>query len=154
MEIKYLKQLKDNPNLKPSIGPREGWELSKIEALETKYNNGKKFPLAFREYLFLAGDWGGTGVVNEDWDDLREDCQEDLNYFGYKVERPYFVFDNYDSQYSIFYLDEELEDPKLFILDPYGKNRGEFDLVRPSFISTFSKLINEAIYRIKNDIPF
>jgi hypothetical protein len=153
MEIKYLKQLKDNPNLKSWTSIR-GWELSKIEALETKYNKGRKFPLAFREYLFLAGDFGGTGVVNEDWDDLHADCQEDLNYFGYKVQRPYFVFDNYDSQYKIFYLDEELEDPKIFILDPYGKNRGEFDLVRPAFINTFSKLINEAIYRIKNDIPF
>lgn len=59
MEIKYLKQLKDNPNLKPSIGPREGWEISKIEALEIKYNKGNPFPKAFREYLFLAGDWGG-----------------------------------------------------------------------------------------------
>ena len=154
MEIKYLKQLKDNPNLKPSIGPREGWEISKIEALEIKYNKGNPFPKAFREYLFLAGDWGGTGVVNEDWDDLRADCQEDLDRFGYKVERPFFVFDNYDSQYSIFFLDEDLEDPKLFILDPYGKNRGEFNLVRHSFISTFSKLINEAIHRIKNNIPF
>lgn len=128
--------------------------MSKIEALEAKYNNNKPFPKAFREYLYLAGDWGGTGVVNEDWDDLRTDCQEDLDRFGYKIERPYFVFDNYDSQYSIFFLDEEAEDPKVYILDPYGKKDGEYDLVRPGFISTFSKLINEAIYRIKNDIPF
>jgi hypothetical protein len=153
MEIKYLKQLKDNPNLKSWTTIR-GWDMTKIEALETKYNKGKKFPLAFREYLFLAGDFGGTGVVNEDWDDLHSDCQEDLKRFDYKVERPYFVFDNYDSQYSILFLDEELEDPKIYILDPYGKNRGEFDLIRPGFISIFSKLINEAIHRIKNNIPF
>lgn len=152
MEIKYLKNMKDNPSF-PSY-KIEGISIEKIEALETKYNKGNPFPKAFKEYLFLGGIKGGTGVVDNDFDDLQTDCKEDLDRFGYNVERPYFIFDNYDSQYSIFFLDEDLEDPKIFILDPYGKNRGEFDLIRPGFISTFSKLINEAIHRIKNDIPF
>lgn len=152
MEIKYLNKMNDNPSF---AGYKiEGLENSQIEMLEEKMNKGEKFPLAFREYLFLGGKKGGTGVVDNDFEELRADCQEDLNRFSYKMERPYFVFDNYDSQYSIFFLDEVDEDPKLYILDPYGKNRGEFDLIRPSFISTFSKLIDEAIYRIKNNIPF
>lgn len=152
MEIKYLNKMKEEPSF---AGYKiEGLNIQEIEKLETIYNKGEIFPKSFREYLYLGGKKGGTGVVDNDFKELHFDCQEDLKRFNYKVERPYFVFDNYDSQYSIFFLDEEFEDPKIYILDPYGKNRGEYDLIRPGFIVTFSKLINEAIYRIKNDIPF
>lgn len=154
MEIVYLKTLKDNPNLKPSIGPIEGWEEAKILELETKYNNGNLFPKAFREYLFLAGDWGGTGVVNEDWDDIRKECDEDMEYCGYSLDRPYFVFDYLDGQASIFFLDEDNDDPVCYILDPHSKKEGEFDLVRPMFLPSFKALIEEAIHRINTNTPF
>lgn len=153
MEIKYMQKLKANPN----IGKRyliEGLKETQIQKLEAKYNNGNEFPKAFREYLFIGGIKGGTGVVYNNFDDLFEDCEEDMEYCKYSIERPFFIFDNYDGQYSIFFLDEKDEDPKIYILDPFGKKRGEFPLVRPSFLETFSKLINEAIYRIKNDVPF
>ena len=153
MEIKYMTQLRDNPNIS-AIGRRENWNISQIEELEIKYNNDKPFPIAFREYLYLAGDWGGTGVVNEDWDDLYKDCKEDMEYCGYSLERPYFIFDNYSSQYSIFYLDDTREDPKIYILDPFGKIEGEEPLVRENLQGTFTNLINEAIYRKKNDLLF
>ena len=153
MEIKFMSKLEKAQKLLGS-GIRKPYNESQIKDLEEQFNKGKKFPRAFREYLFLAGEYGGTGVVDEDWEEIREDCEEDLEYCGYSMERPYFVFDRLDGQYSIFYLDEEDEDPKVYILDPYGKKEGEFPLVRPSFISTFSGLINEAIHRIQNDISF
>lgn len=153
MEIKFMSKLEKAQKLLGS-GIRKPYNESQIKDLEEQFNKGKKFPRAFREYLFLAGEYGGTGVVDEDWEEIREDCEEDLEYCGYSMERPYFVFDRLDGQYSIFYLDEEDEDPKIYILDPCGKKEGEFPLVRLSFISTFSGLINEAIHRIQNNISF
>ncbi|MCT4664216.1 MAG: hypothetical protein N4A45_03155 [Flavobacteriales bacterium] len=154
MEIKYMQQLRDNPNLAPSIGRRKGINLSQIQELETKYNNGNKFPKAFREYLFLAGIMGNTGVVDEDFDDLFEDCEEDMETWGNKLERPFFVFDRLDSQYSIFFLDEQNEDPDVYIFNASWDSEDSDPLLKKSFTGTFSNLINEAIYRIKNDIPF
>lgn len=153
MNLKYMKLLEENPMIGGDYSIK-GLDESQIVALEKKYNLDKKFPLVFREYLLIGGEKGGTGVVDNDFDWLHEECEEDLEYCGYSMERPYFVFDRLDGQSSIFYLDEEDEDPKVYILDPYGKKEGEFPLVRPSFISTFSGLINEAIHRIQNDISF
>ena len=155
MELKYMQQLKDNPKLSHRISLK-GLEERKIMDLRSQFNKGKLFPKAFEEYLLVGGESEATGMVYEyeDWEEIREDCEEDLEYCGYSMERPYFVFDRLDGQSSIFYLDEEDEDPKIYILDPYGKKEGEFPLVRPSFISTFSGLINEAIHRIQNDISF
>ncbi|WP_298512006.1 hypothetical protein [uncultured Kordia sp.] len=154
IEIKYLQQLRDNPNLNIAISPRVGWEESKIVALETKYNEGRPFPQAFREYLFLAGDYGGTGVVYEDWDDLREDCEDDIEYWGNKLKRPFFVFDKLDSQYSIFFLDEDKEDPIVYIFNASWNPNHKEELLKKALTGSFSNLINEAIYRIKNNILF
>jgi len=154
IEIKYLQQLRDNPNLSINISPIQGWEEAQIIELEEKYNNGQPFPLAFREYLFLAGEYGGTGVVYEDWDDLREDCEEDIEYWGNKLERPFFVFDKLDSQYSIFFLDEDKEDPIVYIFNASWNSNQQGKFLKRALTGSFSNLINEAIYRIKNDIPF
>ena len=154
MEITYLKTLKNNPNLKPTIGPIEGWDVLKIHELEEKYNEGNPFPKAFREYLFLAGEWGGTGVVNEDWGSIRQLCDEDLIYWGNTLDRPFFVFDKLDSQYSIFFLDEDKEDPEYYILNASWDDEDEEPLLKRGLTRSFSRLIEEAIHRINNDIPF
>lgn len=65
-----MQQLSDNPNLKPSLLPPEPMSETEIIALRTKYNNGNEFPLAFEEYLILAGNGGHTGVVYYDLDEL------------------------------------------------------------------------------------
>ena len=122
MELKYLQKLKDNPSLNPRI-KIEGLGKDKIQELESHYNRGDKFPLAFREYLFLAGVRSGTGVVDNDFEELREDCEEDLEYCGYSMERPYFVFDRLDDIYSIFFLDEDKEDPDIYITSFRGLRR-------------------------------
>ncbi|MFL0205029.1 hypothetical protein, partial [Tenacibaculum maritimum] len=92
MELKYMQQLKDNLNLLVGV-TLEGLGEDRILVLESKFNEGKKFPLSFREYLVLGGVKGGTGVVDNDFEELREDCEESLEYTGYKMDRPYFVFD-------------------------------------------------------------
>ncbi len=136
------------------IAPKEPMSLVEISELEIKFNQGSNFPKAFREYLFLAGKWSGEGVVNNDFEDIREDCDEDMEYWGYSLDRPYFVFDQLDSQYSIFYLDDDKEDPLIYILHPSGKKEGMYPLVRSNHMGTFTQLIDEAIHRVKNNIPF
>jgi len=155
MNIKYMIKLKENGNLHgKEWSKNKPMSIFEVEQLEKKYNHGKKIPKAFREYLLLAGLGSAIGVVDHDFDELHTDCKEDMEYCGYTIERPYFVFDNYSSQYSIFYLDDTREDPKIYILDPFGKIEGEEPLVRENLQGTFTTLINEAIYRIKNDILF
>ncbi|GFD75528.1 hypothetical protein KUL113_49480 [Tenacibaculum sp. KUL113] len=151
MELKYLQKLKDTPSLNPRI-KIEGLGKDKIQELESHYNRGDKFPLAFREYLFLAGVRSGTGVVDNDFEELREDCEEDLEYCGYSMERPYFVFDRLDDIYSIFFLDEDKEDPDIYILHPLGAYEGNEPFLK-DVKYTFSKMINDAIHRKLNNIP-
>lgn len=115
MELKYMRTLKESPNLSQRI-PLEGLNDKIILKIRDLFNQGKKFPEAFEEYLSVGGKSEATGVVFE-WDDfevLREDCEEDLENTGYTVDRPYFVFDQLDSIYSIFFLDKEKEDPDIY----------------------------------------
>ncbi|CAM1350137.1 conserved hypothetical protein [Tenacibaculum halocynthiae] len=155
MKLKYMQKLKDNPNL---IG--ESWAVNKglskedTLILSDKFNDGKEFPLVFNEFLTLAGESNGLDIVaiSDDFEQLREDCEESLEYTGYKMDRPYFVFDQLDSQYSIFFLDEDKEDPDIYILDAYAKKEENWPLYR-DVKYTFSKMINDAIYRRLNNIP-
>ncbi|MGG8496198.1 hypothetical protein ACQY1Q_07255 [Tenacibaculum sp. TC6] len=148
-----MQQLRDTPNLSNRI-PLKGLEIDTIVKIRGLFNEGKEFPLAFEEYLSVGGESEATGMVFE-WDDfeeLREDCEESLEYTGYKMDRPYFVFDQLDSQYSIFFLDEDKEDPDIYILDAYAKKEENWPLYR-DVKYTFSKMINDAIYRRLNNIP-
>lgn len=145
--------LKSNPELHKGF-PRKGWSEDQIQALELKYNEGKEFPRAFREYLYLAGEYGGTGVVDEDWDELREDCEFYMEEREIDLGRPFFVFDKLDLYYSIFFLDENVEDPRVYIFNPVREENDQEPLLKPSFLHTFTKLINEAIRRINGNIPF
>jgi len=148
MELQYMQTLADNPNLMTGV-ILEGLDELEVLKLEGKYMKGGTFPLAFREYLLVGGIRSGTGAVWYDFDDLFEELEEVLEDSGDKIQRPFFVFDRLDSQFSGFFLDEETEDPDLYIFDPYGKKRGEFPLFRSANGFTFSGLINEAIRRKK-----
>lgn len=156
MEIQYMQQLIDNPNLKPSMTPNEPMTEQEILALESKYNGGNPFPKAFKEYLFIAGKGGQTGIVWNDWDMLQEDLEETLEVCNLNVSRPIFPFNMEDgSTFTFFYLDEDKEDPDCYLLIPpsvYSKDKSNF--IKSANGYTFSGLINEAIHRIKNGIRF
>ncbi|WP_417784917.1 hypothetical protein [Tenacibaculum sp.] len=113
MELKYMQQLKDNPKLSHRISLK-GLEERKIMDLRSQFNKGKLFPKAFEEYLLVGGESEATRMVYEydDFEELREDCEESLENCGYTMNRPYFVFDRLD---SIFFLDEDKEDPDIYI---------------------------------------
>lgn len=155
MEIKYMKKLKSKPLLDEIV--TTGFSELEIEAIEKKYNNGKKFPLAFREYLFLGGKICGVPVVYDDFDEIREWCDEEMEYSGNHLDRPFFVFDALDSFYSIFFLDEEEEDPAVYILNSFGEGAGGEPLLKRSAnpyknmqVHTFTTLIDDAIEHVIN----
>ena len=76
-----------------------------------------------------------------------------LEQVGEKIERPFFAFDVYNSQYSVVFLDEDEEDPKVYLISPFLAKGGKVPLIKANgFI--FSDLVNESIRRVKNNIAF
>ena len=151
MEIQYLKQVTENPVLRGF--KNEPMVLSEIEALELKYNKGNHFPKAFREFLFLAGNFNNIAfdVING-IEELQGHIKKELNATDQEVDRPFFTFSVYDSQYSVVFLDEDKEDPDVYLICPFAAAEGEL-LIKPNGWA-FSKLVNESIRRVKNNIAF
>lgn len=152
MDIKYMTQVKENPviNFK-----NEPMSIFDIEKLEKKYNKGKEFPKAFREFLFLAGDFNNFSFddLGEGLDELQNMAKEELEWCDQKIERPFFAFDVLDSQYSVIFLDETDEDPKMYLISPFLAKGGSEPLIKDSTWK-FTALVNESIRRVKNNIAF
>ena len=158
MDIEYMIQVKNNPviNFK-----NEPMAISDIEKLEKKYNKGNEFPKAFREFLFLAGDFNNFAFddLGEGMDKLQEIANKELDRTNQKVDRPFFAFDVYDSCYSVIFLDETNDDPNVYHIDVYGAKEGAVPLVQiptGGFKEnyTFTELVNESIRRVKYNIAF
>ena len=159
MNIEYLTEVVNNPVL-------DGFKnrplsIEKIEKLEKKYNKGKEFPKAFREFLFLAGDFNNFAFddLGEGLDKLQEIANKELDRTNQKVDRPFFAFDVYDSCYSVIFLDETNDDPNVYHIDVYGAKEGAVPLVQiptGGFKEnyTFTELVNESIRRVKYNIAF
>lgn len=152
MEIVYMKQVQENPKINNFVN--RGFSLEEIKEIELKYNNEKEFPKALREFLFLAGDFNNFGFDDIDGIvDLQELAQEELKMAGQKVDRDFFAFSVYNSQYSVIFLDETAEDPKVYLVSPFLAKGGSEPLIKPNDW-IFSDLVNESIRRVKNNIPF
>lgn len=147
MEIKYLEKLKNAPKIREqkTKGVKES-EISKIE------NRLKiKFPLAYREFLLLAGkDHGGLQLADghtsiEILADERvlNNLKVSLENANLKIERPFWVISEQDSfeQFYFFYLDEDTEDPLVYGIT-YGSGD---DSIIYSLHKSFSEFINSVI---------
>ncbi len=152
MEIKYLEVVRNNPRINRFVN--EPMTITEIEALEQIYNEGNKFPQAFREYLFLAGNFNNFTFddLGEGLDGLQKMAYEELDSTEQKVDRPFFAFDVYNSQYSVIFLDETKEDPEVFLISPYLAKEGSQPLIKPTNW-IFSKLVAEGVRRKKYNIP-
>lgn len=152
MTIEYLIKVQENP--KVNNFTNRGFSEVKIQEIESKYNKGKEFPKAFREFLYLAGDFNNFGFDDIDGIiDLQELAREELEMVGQKVEKPFFAFDVHDSTYCVIFLDETKEDPKVYLISPFLAKGGSEPLIKPNGW-IFSDLVNESIRRVKNNIPF
>lgn len=156
MEIKFMKTIETNHTLTGDWSKNRPMTEEEVLSLEEKYNNNKKFPLAFREFLLLAGKGSGIGIVDEDWEMLQEDLQEFYDVYKFKMDRPIFPFDRADggAVFTFFYLDEDKEDPDCYLLMQGGYEDKDSPIIKSANGYTFSGLINEAVRRIKEDLPF
>lgn len=155
MEIVYMNHVKENMKIKRKPWPNEGLSILEIEKLEQKFNYGKKFPKAFREFLFLAGEYfnGGFDDLGEGLDQLQEYAKEDMEMAGQTLNKSFFAFDVLDSMYSVILLEETNEDPKVYLLMPFLAKGGSEPLLKPNGWD-FTALVNESIRRVKNNISF
>jgi len=154
MNIQYLNEIVNNPNLKKSW-ENKGVTIEAIQELETKYNKGNPFPVALREFLFLAGKRNTIGFgTHQNIDILQQRAKENLEYCKQKIDRPFFAFDQLVDceQFTFVYLDEDQNDPDVYLALPYYVKYGR-DLIQRYEDYTFSSLVNEHIRRIKNDLP-
>lgn len=154
MEIKFLNEIVNNPNLKKSW-KNIGLTMEAIQELETKYNGGIPFPVAIREFLFLAGEDNTIGFdIHDNISHLQKRAKENLDYCKQKIDRPFFAFDQLVDceQFTFVYLDEDQNDPDVYLALPYYVEYGD-PLIQRYEEYTFSSLVNEHIRRIKNDLP-
>lgn len=124
MDIQYMKMLQENPELilggnpifrnKPINFPND--PMIGIEEMEKEFNDAKPFPKAFREFLFLAGDFCYVHHSDADYREANEFVRESLTDHGFSLGRPFFVFAYGPSEDIFFYLDEGDDDPHLYSL--------------------------------------
>ena len=148
MKIEYLKELELNPcDYIYSHFVNEPISLTEIENLERLYNNGKPFPKALKELLFLAGkfcyvlEYGAFDSQQEMQDYVRELLEED----NILIQRPFFVIDVYNAgtQFLYIYLDED-DNPAVHEGFHYYEDefKGYSHLVAGSLSSYIETLIN------------
>ena len=154
MELKYMREL---TSIKSYVDfPPEGLTISEITQLETAYNNGNHFPLALREYLYVAGGFSPVVAINaSNLDVLQQRVRGYLVEYSQQINRPFLAFENWNlSQYFLFiYGDDTAEDPVIWMayLEP--------DDSEPNFLSTdgmtLTEFVNEKISWVKRGLsPF
>ncbi|CAL2102329.1 SMI1/KNR4 family protein [Tenacibaculum sp. 190130A14a] len=148
MEIKYLEKLVENSTIGKST--IRGVSEKEIDKIEEKY--GIKFPQAYREFLFLAGDYCGAlplydtadlKTIGSDWH--QEIMKETMEEFGTEIEKPFWLYaeSNGCEQFVFFYLDEG-DDPYIYVVDyDHNSNYEKQKIVKSEY--TFSKGIEGAI---------
>jgi len=159
MEIKFMTEVQKNMKIERKRFPNVGLTIAKIEELEMKFNEGLKFPKAFREFLFLAGDNNNFGFddLGKGLDEFQNFALKEIKAAGQKVDRPFFAFNVYDSQYHVIFLDETEEDPKVYLISPFLAAEGTSSLVKiptggfkENF--TFVEFVNESVRRSKYNL--
>lgn len=128
----------------------EGMSEAEIAKLEFDYRLNKPFPIAYREFLFLAGKHSNLEDIDTglgyDW--MQRKAKEMLAEYGQVIERPFWVTDQLDGceQFGFFYLDEDIEDPKVYYCMPAYVSSGE-PLIQQWPHKTFSALIDACVQR-------
>ncbi len=151
MEIKYLKKLENNKTI--NWDTIKGVSESEIKKTENRF--GIKFPLAFKEYLYLAGDSsGGLRLADGNGslavlikDDVRKKLEKSMQEFQIPVKRPFWVFSEKDGfqQFFFIYLDENSENPSVWFTTYGDEEDGPNVIIKLS--DTFSQFIDELIDR-------
>jgi hypothetical protein len=153
MDIKYMKKMEKTPLIDESYN--EG--MSNVEIVEIENEIGKKFPLAYKEFLLLGGK-GANMIADMDhsllsfvtgepyWKDVRERCLESMAEEKVDPKGDIWIFAALGSeQCHFFYFDGE-EDPQIYFYCAFFDNEDgtEYAGIQPMKY-TFSEYINEQI---------
>ncbi len=158
MQLQYLQELLENKK----IGYKEIEGVSEEAILAAENKLGFKFPQVYREYLFLAGSYGGsissgTSSLEElasDWH--QEILEEVMADYGTVIDRPFWVFseNNGCEQFSFFYLDEG-DDPYANYVDYHDTDPSKQKVIhrRIRFSQMVHFAINGAKRRLESGLP-
>jgi len=156
MEIKYLKKLKEN--LKIGSEKSKGVSIDEIKKVEDKFSI--EFPTAYKEFLYLAGEYSGNlpimdtadlETISSDWH--QEMMWEELQDTGTKIDRPFWLLaESNDCEiFYFFYLDEEKADPVVHMVNyAYEDRKRNVRSLKISFSEFISQMIDLA-YRYEKE---
>ncbi|WP_459211419.1 hypothetical protein [Aquimarina rhabdastrellae] len=146
MQIEYLKYLEENfEEIKKEGIPTKATSIEKIKEMELALlGEGKQFPKAFREYLFLMGNYAPLDIgISDEWlVKASIMLKDDLKERGIEMTRPIVIVKElYSKIFGIIYLDEG-DDPQPWncsIDKGYDSDDGEIIWKMP--FSTFGEMI-------------
>ncbi|MEI3788456.1 MULTISPECIES: SMI1/KNR4 family protein [unclassified Chryseobacterium] len=155
MDIQYLQKLQATPKI--GIRKIKGASENTIKQVEQKFNI--KFPLAYYEFLYLAGESCGAlpimdtadlETISSDWhyELMRQEIEE--TGLNNNITRPFWLFaeSNGCEQFYFFYLDEG-DNPIVYLVDysTMDDSKREIKSVKVNF-STFIEKKIETAYKI------
>ncbi|OCK51409.1 hypothetical protein BA768_16590 [Chryseobacterium sp. CBo1] len=140
----------------PKIGTQKirGVSPSEITKVENKLNI--KFPLAYKEFLLLAGEYtGGLQLFDghSTLDMLSHDevlgyLKETLKGNKLNITRPFWVISEYGNfdQFTFFYLDENTENPNVWGVTYRGDDEYYIYPLNKTFSEYISSTIDKSIH--------
>jgi len=150
MTIQYLKKLEETPRVKYSSKSIKGIPEEQIIKYEELLKI--KFPIAYKEFLFLAGEYTGYLTLLEGISSIEEFADKEfkeyfkekfLDLFNFNETRPYWIFTQGSQAFFFFYLDENTEDPEVWKVEFY--EIGKHELSKLEERSRFSEFINDVV---------
>lgn len=168
MTINYLKSFNQNKlGLKLSkIADPKGLTIERIQEIEQIINNGNPLPKAFKEFLFIGGEYAGLGISpiydcdngnGIEFIESKKVYEDLIKKEGLSINRPYIVINSGDdSNFDFIYLDEgDNPQPRFLELDERVRTieNGKYIFDHPE--KTFSEFIDRLVdFALKGLMPF
>lgn len=152
MSYIYMQKLANTPK----IGTQKIRGVSSSEITKVEQRLNIKFPLAYKEFLLLAGDYPGNLQLFDGHSTL--DMLADNEVLGYlkealkrnklSITRPFWVISEYGDfdQFTFFYLDENTDNPEVWGVTYRGEDEGYIYPLNKTFSEHISTIIDKSIH--------
>lgn len=156
MSYTYMQKLANAPKIRDQ--KTRGVSASEIIKVEQRLNI--KFPLAYKEFLLLAGEYTGGLQLFDGHSTL--DMLADVEVLGYlketlkenklNITRPFWVITEYGNfdQFTFFYLDENTEDPNVWGVTYNGDDEYYIYSLNKKFSEYIDTTIDKSIHFSKH----
>ncbi|WP_420571854.1 SMI1/KNR4 family protein [Kordia sp.] len=150
MELQYMERLE---SWKDKFNDGKGLDTDKISIIESKYNI--TYPIAYREFLILSGDYCGAIPHGFDYDYEEENqlrAKELLDQYklNHLIQKPFWVIATDSGAFWYFHLNEG-DNPPVYRLD--CEFYGDMDDIYTfgPVAESFQKWVEEAIEFYESD---